>query len=335
MSTTPNNVSDNQEIDLSQISRKIGQGFQNIGTFIFNCIQFLIRNLIYLIIIAFVGVLIGYFLDKGMKSYKHEIYVNPNFGSTNILYSKIDLLQAKIKEKDTVFFRSIGLRDTKSILSIEIEPIIDVYGLVNDRSNTVSNAHNSQNFELLKLLSESADINKVIKEDLTGRNYSTHLIRIQSNDQIKKENLIDPILNFLNNEEYLNKIQKEYFFNTQNKILKSEEVVKQIDLILEEFNSKEMTSKRNDKLIYYNDNNQLNEILNTKNRMISDIGFYKTELIAQAKIINDKSTVLNVKETKSIFLKMKFILPIVFILVFIIFATIRSFYKRQSIKIKS
>lgn len=334
MNTTPNNTSDNQEIDLSQISKKIGQGYQNFLRWIYNGIQFIIKNLVYIVVLGFLGLIIGYFLDKGSKTYEHEIYVNPNFGSTNLLYSKIDLLESKIKERDTVFFKSIGIKKPKSISLIEIEPIIDIYGFVNEQTNTVSNAQNTQNFELLKLLSESSDINKIIKDDLTGRNYGTHLIHISTKGKINKEDVIDPILKYLNEEAFYHKIQKEYIANLNMKIAKNDEIIKQIDLILEEFSSKVNSSQKNDKLIYYNENTQLNEIINTKNSLIANQGSLRLELISLTNVINEKSTVLNVRAVKSIFLKMKFILPVALILGFIFSIFIRSFYKSQSLKFK-
>lgn len=334
MNTPLNNTNDNQEIDLSQISKRIGKGYQSFLGWIFNCIQFLIKNIIYLFILGFLGLLIGYFLDKGNKTYKHEVYVQPNFGSTNLLYSKIDLLESKIKERDTVFFKSIGIKNPKSISLIEIEPIIDIYGFVNERTNTVSNAQNTQNFELLKLLSESSDINEIIKDDVTGRNYGAHIINITTKGKIKREEFIDPILNYLNDEEFYEKIQKENIANLTIKIVKNEEIIKQIDNILEEFASKTTSNQKSDKLVYYNENTELNEIIRTKNELIISQGQYRLELVSISKIIKDKSIVLNIKDVKSIFLKMKFILPFLFILVFIIFGRIRLFYQKQSIKYK-
>ncbi|WP_432672383.1 hypothetical protein [Flavobacterium sp. SM2513] len=334
MNNTPPTVSDNQEIDLSQISKRIGQGYQSFLTWIFNGFQFILRNIIYFIILGVIGLVIGYFLDKGNKTYNHEIYVHPNFGSTDLLYSKIDLLDSKIEERDTIFFKSIGVNNSKLISLIEIKPVIDIYGFVNERTNTVSNAQNTQNFELLKLLSENSDISKIIKDDVTGRNYGTHLIHIATNDIIAKEDIIDPIMNFLNNEEFFKTVQKEYVASVNDKIAKNEEVIKQIDVILDEFNSKTTSSQKSDKLIYYNENTQLNDIIETKNNLVSDIGAYKLELLSLSKIVKDKSVVINVKKTISIFLKLKFILPVVLILVFVFSVMMRSFYKKQLVKYK-
>ena len=54
MSTTPKNVSDDQEIDLSQISRKIGQTYEGFLSWIFEGFLFIKRNII-LLLILFIG----------------------------------------------------------------------------------------------------------------------------------------------------------------------------------------------------------------------------------------------------------------------------------------
>jgi hypothetical protein len=48
------------------------------------------------------GVQLGYFF-KSRTAYDHEIIVMPNFGST--LYGKVALLNAKIKENDSLFYK--------------------------------------------------------------------------------------------------------------------------------------------------------------------------------------------------------------------------------------
>lgn len=330
------NMQDNQpqEIDLSQISKKIGESYQSFLTWVFTSVQFVIKNIHYFIILGLAGLTIGYFLDKGNKIYNHEIYVKPNFGSTDLLYTKIDLLESKIKERDTLFLKSIGIKDSKSIKLIKIEPIIDIYGFVNERTNTVSNAQNTQNFELLKLLSESSDISKIIKEDVTGRNYSTHLIQIDTKGTIKKEDVIDPIMNFLNNEEFFKMVQQEYVTNLKSRIIKNEEVIKQIDAILDEFSSKSNSSQKSDKLVYVSENTQLNDVITTKKQLIYEQDEYKMQLLSLSKVIKDKSSVINVKEISSIFLKMKFIIPFLLICGFILFIQIRSFYRKQVVKYK-
>ena len=106
MSQNTNN-SENQEIDLSMISNKIKGFFDGVAFSIFKGILFLKRNFLILGILLVVGVGFGIFLDTTNNSYDSEIIVKPNFGSTDYLYSKIDLLESKIKNRDTVFLKTL------------------------------------------------------------------------------------------------------------------------------------------------------------------------------------------------------------------------------------
>jgi hypothetical protein len=128
MSTNvPQHNTEEQEIDLSQISKKIGSVFQAFQAFLFNGIQFFVKNGIVIIILLIVGFGLGFYLDINKKTYDHQIIVTPNFKSTDYLYSKIDLINSKIIKGDTVFLKnSIGLKHPKIVKGIKIEPITDV-----------------------------------------------------------------------------------------------------------------------------------------------------------------------------------------------------------------
>ena len=134
MSTNTQN-NDNQEIDLSQVSRKIGDFFEGISTKIFKAILFFKRNIVWIGILFVLGVGLGFYLDKTTKVYEHQIIVTPNFGSNSYLYSKVNLLKSKIAEGDTVFLKNIGFKNVKDISKIEINPILDVYEFVGSDSN--------------------------------------------------------------------------------------------------------------------------------------------------------------------------------------------------------
>ena len=75
MSTNTQN-DDNQEIDLSQISRKIGDFFEGIATKIFRVILFFKRNIIWVGILFVLGAGLGFYLDKTTKVYEHQIVVH-------------------------------------------------------------------------------------------------------------------------------------------------------------------------------------------------------------------------------------------------------------------
>ena len=219
-----------EEIDLGIFFLKINKFFSNFPFAVFKGIVFIKNNFIIILILFVLGSGLGSFIDKYNSTYDNQIIVTPNLSSVDYLYNKIDLLSSKLKENDKVFFKSIGV-NSEIISSIEIEPIIDVYSFIND-SKPVVNVQNTQNFELVKLLSESGDINKVIKDKTTSKNYPNHLIHILTTDQIKNEEIVKPILNFLNTDEYLNQLLKISRENINIKIKKNEQIIAQTDSLL-------------------------------------------------------------------------------------------------------
>ena len=88
------NSSDNQEIDLGQVSKKIGQTYQNFLSWVFRGILFVKKNFVLLVVLFIVGAALGFYLDKE-PNYTNDIVVIPNFGSNEYLYDKINLISLK------------------------------------------------------------------------------------------------------------------------------------------------------------------------------------------------------------------------------------------------
>lgn len=332
MSQNTNNL-DNQEIDLSMISKKITGFFDGIAFSIFKGILFLKRNLIILGILVVIGVGIGLYLDKTNKSYDSEIIVKPNFGSTDYLYSKIDLLESKIKERDTLFLKAIGIENPKGLNLIEIDPVIDIYSFVNNGYDK-SIAQNSQNFELVKLLAEDGDINKIIKDKVTSKNYSSHKIYLRTKGFVQDEKIIVPLLNYLNQNEYFETIRKTYVKNIEIKMLKNEETIGQINALLNEFSNITNSNQKSDKLVYYNENTQLNDIIRTKEALLAELANQRIELKTTDKFIKKTSGIINIKNENVTNGNLKFLLPIFLVFGFVFINLFSKFYKKQLLKSK-
>lgn len=322
MSTNSQNNSENQEIDLSLISKKIGDFFQGINKFIFNCIQFALKNIIVISLLFIIGVGLGLFLDTTNKTYDHQIIVQPNFGSTDYLYSKIDLLNSKIKENDTVFLQKIGILDPSKLSKIEIKPIVDVYKFI---------AADEKNFDLLKLMAEDSDIKKIVEENATSKNYPYHLISFSTKSFSTNKKTVEPILNYLNNSLYYSQIQKEYINNVKLKMKANDVVIAQIDGFLNSFSNKVNGNSPSDKLVYYNENTQLNDVIKTKDNLVKEQGNHRIELVALDKIVKENSSTINIENKKAVNGKMKLILPLLFILLFVAIKFFISFYKKQTL----
>ena len=125
--------SQDQEIDLGQIGKGIQNFFQGIINSFFDLIFFLKKKIIIVGSLFIIGVALGYFLDKN-GSYTQDILVIPNFRSNEYLYKKIDFLNSRIIENDSVFFKSIGVSNSEIIGKLEIKAVNGVFQFVNQVS---------------------------------------------------------------------------------------------------------------------------------------------------------------------------------------------------------
>ncbi len=313
---------DNQEIDLGQLAQKMNGLYEGFLNRIFSFMLFLKRNSIVLFILFIIGVGIGFYLDKKVKTYNHQMIVLPNFGSTDYAYAQIDLLQSKIKENDTLFLKEIGIVEPKKLKEITIEPIIDVYKFVDNKT---------ENFDLLKLMAEDGNLDKIIEGKITSKNYPFHTLTFTTSKLSSVDQTVEPILNFLNNSDYFKQIQKESLQNIQVKMNENDSIIAQINGVLNQFKNK-MNSNTGDKLVYFNENTQLNEIIKTKDLLIREQGSLRLDLVNLSKVVRDISFIINQKETKGVNGKLKFVLPFLLIFLFILGRSLIQFYKRQSLK---
>ncbi len=311
--------SQEQEIDLGQLSKKIGGFFQKLIDSFFDLILFIKRNILVIAILFILGIVLGYFLDKKSKLYDHEIVVLPNFKSVDYLYSKINLINAKRKESDTIFLKSIGIKEPKKFRLIEVEPIINVYEFIQESES---------NFGLIKLMAEDGDLEKIIENKTTAKNYQYHLIKIKTSKSIKKDDLITPILKYLETSDYFSSVKKEMQLSLNVEIKSNDETLNQINNILNELPKQSGKSTS----VYISENNQLNEIIQSKKDLINKQTYNKIRLINYQKIIKEVSSTLNIKDTEGANGKMKLILPILFVLLFMILVSVRKYYKRQMLK---
>lgn len=308
-----------QEIDFSQIGKKFKSAAYSVESLLVRFLMLIRRNIIVIGIIFIGGVVLGWYLDKTGKTYKNEVIVMPNFGSTEHLYSQIDLIQSKLVDNDTAFIKGLGIEHPKKLLKIEIEPINNVYEFANQRPT---------NFELIKLMAEDGNINKVIDDEVTSKNYSNHKIVFKTRGITTDEATLKPIIKFLNSSAYYDTIKKQQVINLETKMRFNDSIINQIDGIVEEFKNASASGARSSSLIYYNENTQLSEILKRKDELINEQAMHRIAKINYTAIVKDIASSLNIRDKSGISGKMKFVLPILFIFLFIISTAVFRYIKR-------
>jgi hypothetical protein len=323
MSAQKENNPENPEIDLLTVFSRIGDFFEWINTLLFRIIRFFVKNVIVVAVLVIVGFGVGKYLDATQKTYNNRIIVTPNFESSDYLYSKIDFLASKIKLQDTLFLKSIGIQNPLQIASISVEPVVNVNDLVNKKD---------KDFQLLELMNENEGLKTIVKDTALRKYYNFHAIKINANGIIAEKNTIDPILNFLNTSLYYDGFKKINSQNIQNNIKSKEATILQIDGILNKFSEANGNHSNNEKLVYYNENLNLDAIIKTKDSLSGEIDKLKIEQYNTGKTIKEQGMVLNVKGYKITKGKLFLVLPLMFVGLFVFFSFFISFYKKQSLK---
>ena len=318
MSTT----SQEQEIDLSQIGKSISKVFQNIVNTCFDLLFFIQKKIVIVGALFILGVGLGIYLDKE-PNYTSDIVVIPNFGSNEYLYDKVNLISLKLKEKDEAFFKAIGISNIKDFNSIDIQPVTGIYNFINSESQ-------KENFELIKLMAEDGDVEKIIKDDVTSRNYYLHNINIKTTIAYDKKDLIEPILKYLQQTEYFTKLQKVYQSNLVEKVEANKLLIAQIDQII-----LSLTQNKNGGGVTISQDSGLSELIQKKDQLIYENQTLSIHKLEYDKVIKDQDISLNQMNTKGVNNKMKIILPFLFVSLFLLGYWFSQAYKQQKKRIQS
>ncbi len=283
----------NEEIELSVFL----QGFRNFGVnllkLLFQALSFYRKYIVVVIVLVVGGAVGGYFMDGSFKkNYKNEIIVIPNFGSTEYLYTSIEMINSKLKNKDIEFFDAIKFLDAKSIREITVEPVKDVYSLVTKEKT---------NIDVFKLLAEKGDIAKITSELNTSQHFKFHKITIYKKGASFGENGTKALLDYLNKNAYYDEYGKASVEASKKKIVQNNEMIAQIDSLVNSF-SKHTTSKEQG--ISINQNTQLNDLVSTKDALIQDNKKIQLDLIDGSITIREVSTINDIIEDKLIGSKM-------------------------------
>ncbi len=308
--------SQDQEIDLRQIGTGIKNFFNGILNSIFDFIFFVKKKILIIGSLFIIGLITAYLLDS--KEYNHEISVIPNFESNEYLYKKIEQLDTKLREKDEVFFKEIGIKKFNKIKKIEIEAYPAIYNFVNNKDQ-------ENNFELIKLMAEDGNIDKIMKDEITSKNYYHHKISIQTDGMLKKEEFITPILNYLNTNPYFEIKQKIQQKNLVDKIALNDSLIKQIDDLIILLSSNNLSGT-----ISISEKNSIPELVEKKDNLIQEKqNLLVTESIFD-KIIKEESSIINIRDYKPLLLNNKVLFPLVLIVLYMLSNFLFIVYKKQS-----
>ena len=310
-----------EEIDLFSLKEFITKA---INKSIMNTFLFLKKNVYKLSLLLIIGLLLGAVVDYLFRSYVAEVVVNSNFTTNDYLYSRVDQLNNHFIQNKN---KELPISNYKKFSRIEVEPIVDVYTFVNNMSpNALVNAQTSQNFEMLKLMAEKGDINKIIEDEITSKNYYFQKINIISKEKVDEKD-IKSIIKHLNKDTYFDSILHLNIENIKERIVKRDSTISQINKLIQSYSSS--IASGNASVMFKNENSEVNSLINQKNELIQKIEQDKLSLISQNKIIKENTIVYNKINDKGIANKLKFLFPVLFIFLFFVIDYLKYLNKKS------
>jgi len=327
----PNHNDPNTEIDLAQVSAKVKGYFTRVNDSFFDWILFVKRNIIVVAVIVIIGAALGFYMDNGPKAYSQKIIVHPNFESVDYLYEAVEEVNVKIRERDTLFLKGIGIMHPRQIAKIEIEPVVDIYNFMNKNENEQKDDRDRK-LSVFELIAENGSMEDVLKDPTTSKNYENHLLTITSKDKAKRSDIVDPVMAYLNSNPYFKQRQAEYINNVNLKLVSNDSAIKQVDKVINYLT--DANRKPSGSSVYYSETTNVADMMHFKNMLVMEQGRLRLNKADYTDVIKERGLMLNEKSKSAVAGRMKFVIPALFFMFFVIVMMLRSYYKSQTEKRK-
>jgi hypothetical protein len=308
-----NTETTNQEIDLIYLFKKAKEFIFYCGLQLYRLIVFIKKNILILLGLLVIGILIGFLIEKFIPTKENsELMVVPNFSSTEYLYKEIELLN---NAKSTY-------KELDGLSNLAVQPIYNVEDLVDIKTNI------DQEQSFLSKYLENGNIKKEMSDKNLKSLYKYHLITFETDKGKNSKQIGDNILKIINANTYFNEkrvLEQKNLVDQKTQLNKS---IDQINDILSNINNS--ATIKDEKGVNINTYNELSKLVDVKNDYVNQISKIDT------KIIQSKSTVYLIKESLNVHKiskftsNLKFIVPavlIVFFLLFKIYQSLKSKYQ--------
>jgi len=315
------------EIDLKQLILMIKNGLNSIFKRFLRVFVYFKKNFVILAGLVIVGAILGYALKFiSSSNYKTEAIVRPNFESKEYVQNTIEEIDANIRRKDTLFFKSIGLNisDLEGF-NITIEPL----------SNSEFKASTEEDVKYLDLLESFKNQNFVVeavKEEILRKSETNQRITFTYKDVTSGNLVARKVLNYLNRSSYFNEIKDVRRDNIKSRIKKDSSLIIQIDGLIEDY-SKAIAKPGNlstEGTVYLDSEKgiDISDLLALKNNLTREIESKRVELVQTKEVIS----IINFGNTqvvKDTFLGNKIVLvPLVLLTLFLLFGFVKFLNKK-------
>ena len=280
--TKGNQPSASDEIDLGQLFKLIGNGFNRVFRAFLGGFLYLKRNIYWLIGLFIVGVLLGYGL-RSLTGLKQEltVIVSPQLDNTDYLQDVIEELQANLKSQDTAFFQQMGM-DVSNLKGFEVEltPLRE--------AKTDAKSSRMVFLQALQEFGNNEAIGDIVRAELLEQTTKDHRITFYFKDPVTGEAYARKFIEYINSNEYYNSLNATYAENAQNRIDRNDSVIVQIDRLIQNYTERmlrESASAPGQLVLENEESLDVPALFDQKNRLIREVEEKKLEIIRRKNAI--------------------------------------------------
>jgi hypothetical protein len=312
----------NDEIDLGLIFRKIKEIYHSLLVMAYHGVRFAAKHWIILTLLIIGGGVLGHFWQKNQKVNKATtLIIQNNFGSSSYVYNAIQQLNGKVNSKDDFFLNKMGFNSaTPEIAELEIEPIVNIMELL-DKNET-----SDRNLE--QYLSQSDFQEDLLLSEVFFTEYKFHKLHVTVSPDGNSES-VNKIIAYLNSNEIFLKNKSIVIDETKLRIARNDTSIANIDGIFDEYANKTKQPIDNPAQVYFRsqENNNLHQLIMTKNDLIKDNEKLKQELVKYDNIVTviSEPTLNSVYTTWS---KKRLLLPFFLVFFFCLYHFINRLYQQ-------
>lgn len=330
--STKNNRPEADEIDLGQLFALIGRAFQYVFNGMLRVFLYVKRRLVYFVILAVIGLGIGYFLSTiSTKKQKIEVIVKPNLESKNYIYNVISEVGANLKAEDSSFFEKIGVSITDfGGYEVLVEPVTEPINPKDDER--------IEYLELLQKFENTGIVSDVLRAEVLNRSALNHRITFLYKDYERGPKLAEAVIRHINSNPFYTELTEINVDNANNRIADNGILIAQIDDILQKYTEnmgRQEAPGANDRIVLSTEE-ELNvaALLNLKTTLQRDTERMKQVLLEE----KDPVTIINFGKphqvVKPFFGKKIVLVPLILIALLLVFDLLR-YLNRKAMVLKN
>ena len=264
-----------EEVDIFYILKKIKEAFKKLNKLFFNAVNFVVKRWIVIALLILAGAGYGYYVNKTTtKNKTAKLLVRINFDTVNYVYTTIELLNEKLIEKDTAYFKKAGFPEAiGTIKGIELKPLVRIKEIVDQYEI------NNRNFESVL---KNVDFESVDEEfDLANTftvDYKQHIMVVSLGNNATPKTLQE-LIKFINNSELLGDLKNKKIENLTNQIAENKVTIAQIDNILDFYAKNNSIPTSSEKLFVVAEMFDIPKAIEKKSEVLKEIDQLDQELV--------------------------------------------------------